>query len=240
MLVFEPAGDGHTTTVYFRERAGRDSEEFYANPAIGEFWIGPRPSLAHVAADLAIDDPSHRGLRAPGALGRHRHARAARGRRRHHRAGRPRPHPLRRRGGPLDERRGCPVLPRGERRARARRRARPRALRAAPREGRLRGRRDARRDRRDAARLHRGARGAAPHHRGGARRARDRGRLRHPGPPRRQRRRLRLDRRSRAARHASCTGPATTAPSCPATSCCSTPASSATATTPPTSPAPSR
>ncbi|MDR5698927.1 aminopeptidase P family protein [Agromyces aerolatus] len=58
VLVLEPrAGegdDGHTATVYFRERAGRDSDEFYANPAIGEFWIGPRPSLDHVAADLAV------------------------------------------------------------------------------------------------------------------------------------------------------------------------------------------
>ncbi len=54
VLVLEPNGDGHAATVYFRERAGRDSEEFYANPAIGEFWIGARPSLAHVAADLAI------------------------------------------------------------------------------------------------------------------------------------------------------------------------------------------
>jgi Xaa-Pro aminopeptidase len=55
VLVLEPNAGGHTATVYFRERAGRDSEEFYANPAIGEFWIGPRPSLAHVAADLAIE-----------------------------------------------------------------------------------------------------------------------------------------------------------------------------------------
>jgi Xaa-Pro aminopeptidase len=55
VLVFEPTAEGHTATVYFRERAGRDSEEFYANPAIGEFWIGARPSLAHVAADLAIE-----------------------------------------------------------------------------------------------------------------------------------------------------------------------------------------
>jgi len=55
VLVLEPTGDtGHDATVYFRERAGRDSEEFYANAAIGEFWIGPRPSLAHVAADLAV------------------------------------------------------------------------------------------------------------------------------------------------------------------------------------------
>lgn len=44
----------HTATLYFRERAGRDSEEFFANPEIGEFWIGPRPSLAQVAADLGI------------------------------------------------------------------------------------------------------------------------------------------------------------------------------------------
>ncbi|GAA1791459.1 aminopeptidase P family protein [Agromyces lapidis] len=55
LLVLEPTGDtGHEATLYFRERAGRDSEEFYANAAIGEFWIGPRPSLAHVAADLAV------------------------------------------------------------------------------------------------------------------------------------------------------------------------------------------
>ena len=42
VLVFEPTAGGHEATVYFRERAGRDSEEFYANPAIGEFWIGAR------------------------------------------------------------------------------------------------------------------------------------------------------------------------------------------------------
>ena len=62
VLVFEPDGDTHTATVYFRERAGRDSEEFYANPAIGEFWIGPRPSLEHVAADLAIATRGLEGL----------------------------------------------------------------------------------------------------------------------------------------------------------------------------------
>ena len=44
----------HEATLYFRERAGRDNEEFYANPEIGEFWIGPRPSLEQVAADLGI------------------------------------------------------------------------------------------------------------------------------------------------------------------------------------------
>jgi Xaa-Pro aminopeptidase len=54
-LVLEPTAGGHDATLYFRERAGRDSDEFYANPEIGEFWIGPRPSLAQVASDLGLD-----------------------------------------------------------------------------------------------------------------------------------------------------------------------------------------
>jgi Xaa-Pro aminopeptidase len=54
VLVLEPTADGHDATLYFLPTAGRDSDEFYANPAIGEFWTGPRPSLAHVAADLGI------------------------------------------------------------------------------------------------------------------------------------------------------------------------------------------
>ncbi|TFD10484.1 aminopeptidase P family protein [Cryobacterium sp. TMT1-2-2] len=55
VLVLEPTDAGHDATLYFRERAGRDSDEFYANPDIGEFWIGPRPSVAQVASDLALD-----------------------------------------------------------------------------------------------------------------------------------------------------------------------------------------
>lgn len=54
VLVLEPNGDSHDATLYFRERADRTSNEFYANPAIGEFWIGARPSLAQVAADLGL------------------------------------------------------------------------------------------------------------------------------------------------------------------------------------------
>ena len=54
VLVLEPTATGHDATLYFRGPAGRDSDEFYANPAIGEFWIGPRPSLAQVAADLGL------------------------------------------------------------------------------------------------------------------------------------------------------------------------------------------
>lgn len=55
VLVLEPSASGHTATLYFRERAGRDSDEFYANSEIGEFWIGPRPSLAQVASDLGLE-----------------------------------------------------------------------------------------------------------------------------------------------------------------------------------------
>ncbi|WP_029144502.1 aminopeptidase P family protein [Microbacterium luticocti] len=55
VLVFEPTDDGHHVTLYFRERADRTTPEFYGDASIGEFWIGPRPALAAVAADLGID-----------------------------------------------------------------------------------------------------------------------------------------------------------------------------------------
>ncbi|MGL4340775.1 MAG: aminopeptidase P family protein [Rhodoglobus sp.] len=53
-LVMEPTPEGHRATLYFRPAAGRDTDEFYANSEIGEFWTGPRPSLRHVAADLDL------------------------------------------------------------------------------------------------------------------------------------------------------------------------------------------
>jgi len=55
LLVFEPTDGGHDVTLYFRERADRSTSEFYSDATIGEFWIGPRPSLAGVAADLAVE-----------------------------------------------------------------------------------------------------------------------------------------------------------------------------------------
>jgi Xaa-Pro aminopeptidase len=54
ILVLEPTTNGHESTLYFRRPAGRGTDEFYGNPEIGEFWIGPRPSLSHVAADLGL------------------------------------------------------------------------------------------------------------------------------------------------------------------------------------------
>lgn len=54
ILVFEPVDGAHEVTLYFRERADRTTTEFYADATVGEFWIGPRPSLAGVAADLDI------------------------------------------------------------------------------------------------------------------------------------------------------------------------------------------
>jgi len=51
VLVLEASGEA---TLYFRKAAGRDSDEFYANPEVGEFWTGPRPSLEAVAADLGL------------------------------------------------------------------------------------------------------------------------------------------------------------------------------------------
>ncbi|MET3768668.1 Xaa-Pro aminopeptidase [Marisediminicola sp. UYEF4] len=54
VLVLLPTAQGHDATLYFREAAGRDSDEFYANSDIGEFWTGPRPGLASVAADLGL------------------------------------------------------------------------------------------------------------------------------------------------------------------------------------------
>jgi Xaa-Pro aminopeptidase len=54
VLVFDPRDGGHDVTLYFRERADRTTAEFYGDASIGEFWIGPRPSLAGVASDLGV------------------------------------------------------------------------------------------------------------------------------------------------------------------------------------------
>lgn len=40
--------------LYLLPTAGKESDEFFANPAIGEFWVGPRPTLAEVETQLGI------------------------------------------------------------------------------------------------------------------------------------------------------------------------------------------
>ena len=44
--------------LFFRETAGKGTDEFFANPAIGEFWVGARPTLEQVAALLGIETRS--------------------------------------------------------------------------------------------------------------------------------------------------------------------------------------
>lgn len=55
VLVLEPNGDGHDAVLYFPPAAGRDTDEFYANSSVGEFWVGRRPSLAEVGASLGVE-----------------------------------------------------------------------------------------------------------------------------------------------------------------------------------------
>lgn len=60
VLVLEPrpADDprgGHDAVLFFRPRAERDTEEFYADARYGELWVGVRPSLEEVAAMTGLD-----------------------------------------------------------------------------------------------------------------------------------------------------------------------------------------
>jgi Xaa-Pro aminopeptidase len=50
-----PGGGGHRAVLYFRPRAERDTEEFYANARYGELWVGVRPSLAEISAETELD-----------------------------------------------------------------------------------------------------------------------------------------------------------------------------------------
>ena len=58
VLVLEPKderdGGGHEPVIYFRPRAERNSKEFFGDARYGEFWVGVRPSLAEVEAELGI------------------------------------------------------------------------------------------------------------------------------------------------------------------------------------------
>lgn len=54
VLVLTPNGSDHDATLYYRFPAGRGTEEFYSDPDIGEFWVGPRPTPESVAIELGL------------------------------------------------------------------------------------------------------------------------------------------------------------------------------------------
>jgi len=54
VLVLEPTDDGHDAILFFRPLAGRDSDEFFGDARYGEFWVGARPSIADIEAELGL------------------------------------------------------------------------------------------------------------------------------------------------------------------------------------------
>jgi Xaa-Pro aminopeptidase len=48
-------GEIESELLYLMPTAGHDSDEFFANNAIGEFWVGPRPTLEQVSQLLDIE-----------------------------------------------------------------------------------------------------------------------------------------------------------------------------------------
>src|SRR5690606_28480717 len=56
VLVLDPLEDGgHEAVLYFRPLAGQDTEEFFADSRVGEFWVGARPTLIGMAAELGVE-----------------------------------------------------------------------------------------------------------------------------------------------------------------------------------------
>ena len=60
VLVIESdyAGQISSETLYLMPTAGRGTDEFFADPAIGEFWVGPLPDLAQVSERLGLPTES--------------------------------------------------------------------------------------------------------------------------------------------------------------------------------------
>ncbi|MGI8718441.1 MAG: aminopeptidase P family protein [Lapillicoccus sp.] len=54
VLVLEPTGDGHDAVLYFRPWGGRETDEFFGDSRYGEFWVGPRPTVEDVEAELGL------------------------------------------------------------------------------------------------------------------------------------------------------------------------------------------
>lgn len=58
VLIIDARGKSPKSMIFLRETAGHTSDEFFANAAIGEFWVGKRPSLNQVAALLDMQTHS--------------------------------------------------------------------------------------------------------------------------------------------------------------------------------------
>jgi Xaa-Pro aminopeptidase len=72
ILVIDARGETPQSTLYFLPTAGRETDEFFANPAIGEFWVGARPGLQEVSDILNIKTASiHDFKKDLKALGKH-------------------------------------------------------------------------------------------------------------------------------------------------------------------------
>lgn len=55
VLVIDARKSKVRSTLYLMPTADKNSDEFFANPMIGEFWVGARPSLAEVSTQLGIE-----------------------------------------------------------------------------------------------------------------------------------------------------------------------------------------
>ena len=64
VLVIDARGKKQKSVLYFRETAGKNTDEFFANSQIGEFWVGSRPNLKQVSALLGIQTKSLKKLEA--------------------------------------------------------------------------------------------------------------------------------------------------------------------------------
>jgi Xaa-Pro aminopeptidase len=55
VLVFEPRGDGHVTTLYVEPNEGKTDKTFFMDRAKGELWVGPRLGVAESSARFGIE-----------------------------------------------------------------------------------------------------------------------------------------------------------------------------------------
>ncbi|XVX21269.1 aminopeptidase P family protein [Actinomycetota bacterium] len=55
VLVLEPLDEGgHEAQLFFKPLADRDTDEFFGDSRYGEFWVGARPTLADLEAELGL------------------------------------------------------------------------------------------------------------------------------------------------------------------------------------------